>query len=422
LVVGKGKSRGALPESQHQTIWWKALCVSRQPTTNNQQPFLMNPKPRLSYYSFDSLGNPWVSGGGAVRDFEVLKRFARHTEVTLYTARFPGFREETRGGVRVRGLGFGGRNWLCRLTFALAANLRVLFDSAALIGNSASIYAPVLTGLLRPGRFYAVYHHHVGPRSVEKFGLAGWVPRLLEAVMLRFGKRYVISNATLARKVSRLNPRASVFTTFNGFDAGLLALDPLPSARPFVLFVGRFDVYMKGLDLLIPAWAATLAEQGIDLVLAGRAFGADLEKVRVLVDSAARGAPANPARGEVRLELDVPEARKAELLAGCLFFASPSRFEGFGIAALEANAAGRAVLATDTDGFRDSLALGETALAIPVEDPVALREGLRRLAADAALRDSLGRRGRARAAAYSWDAIAEKEWGWIRRALPRVPE
>ena len=372
--------------------------------------------PKLSYYSFDSLGNPWVAGGGAVRDFEVLKRFAGHAEVTLFTGRYPGFREETREGVRIRGLGFGGRNWLCRLTFALAANLRVLFDSAPLIGNSASIYAPVLTGLLRPRRFYAVYHHHVGARSVEKFGLAGWIPRLLEAVMLRCGKRYVISNATLAKKVARLNPGAGVFTTFNGFDAALLSLpsgqpqNPAgsPAPAPYILFVGRFDVYMKGLDLLIPAWAETAAKRGVDLVLAGRAFGADLDKVRAL--SAAH----DPARGKIRLELNITEARKAELLAGCLFFASPSRFEGFGIAALEANAAGRAVLATDTDGFRDSLALGETALAIPVEDPAALRAGLERLTADGELRESLGRRGRERARAFSWDAIAEKEWAWLK--------
>jgi len=370
--------------------------------------------PTLSYYSFDSLGNPWVSGGGAVRDFEVLKRFARHTQVTLYTARYPGFREETREGVRLRGLGFGRTNWFCRLTFSLAANLRILFDTASLIGNSASIYAPVVSGLLRPGRFYAVYHHHVGARSVEKFGLAGWIPRVLEAVMLRCGKRYVISNATLARKVARLNPKAQVFTTFNGFDARLLSMErtggSTSAAAPYVLFIGRFDVYMKGLDLLIPAWAETVARQGIDLVLAGRAFGADLEKVQALVTAASSGgAPA----GKVRLELNIEEARKGELLAGCLFFASPSRFEGFGIAALEANAAGCAVLATDTDGFRDSLALGETALAVPVEDPEALRAGLLRLASDAPFREALGLAGRERARAFSWDAIAEKEWNWL---------
>ena len=85
----------------------------------------------------------------------------------------------------------------------------------------------------------------------------------------------------------------------------------------------------------------------------------------------------------MRFETGISEERKAELLASCLFFCSPSRFEGFGIAALEANAAGCAVLATDVDGFRDSLALGETALAVPPNDPSALKTAMIRLIQDA---------------------------------------
>ena len=44
----------------------------------------------------------------------------------------------------------------------------------------------------------------------------------------------------------------------------------------------------------------------------------------------------------------------------------------------------------------------------------ALRHAMRRLTADERLRDTLGRNGRARAEAFGWDAIAEREWTWIR--------
>jgi glycosyltransferase involved in cell wall biosynthesis len=194
----------------------------------------------------------------------------------------------------------------------------------------------------------------------------------------------------------------------------LLEAPRAPGAAPFVLFVGRFDVYMKGLDLLVPAWADTLASRGIDLVLAGRGSATDIATLRGLV-------PAELS-SRLRLESSISGERKRELLSTCLFFASPSRFEGFGIAALEANAAGCAVLATDNDGFRDSLALGETALAVPVEDPAALREGLLRLATDEPLRSALGSRGRERARAFSWDAIAEREWNWVSAPKSGLPE
>jgi len=366
-------------------------------------------RPRLSYYSYDCLGNPWVSGGGAVRDFEILKRFVRHAEVTLFVGKYPGFREESREGIRIRGIGFGRSNKWCRMTFALAANFRILLDRAQIIGNSASIYAPVLTGLFRGRRFYAVYHHYVGKRSQEKFGVVGLVPRILEQIMLRFGRRYVISNAAVAEKVRSMNPTADVFTTFNGFAPSLLALKSQLASPPFILFVGRFDIYMKGLDLLIHVFGEVAASYGVDLTLAGRTSQEALSKLRGIVPDSLQH--------RVRFETGISEERKAELLASCLFFCSPSRFEGFGIAALEANAAGCAVLATDVDAFRDSLALGETALAVPPNDPSALKTAMIRLIQDARLREQLGRQGRERASAFSWDSIAEKEWIRIRAIL-----
>ncbi len=360
----------------------------------------------LSYYSYDSIGNPWVSGGGAVRDFEMLKRFNKaHVDVTLYVGGYPGFREETREGIRIRKLGGGKSESISRLTFSMAANIRILFDRAKIIGNSASVYAPILAGILRPKRFYAVYHHYAGKHAVERHGVLGWIPCLLEQLMLRFGRSYVISNATVAEKVRGMNPRAKVFTTFNGFDPGLLTLQHRPANPPFILFVGRFDIYMKGLDLLIPAFAEVAEQKEIDLVLAGRASQDTLTKIRNLIPETLKN--------RVRLEIAISDERKAELLASCLFFCSPSRFEGFGIAALEANAAGKADLVTNADGFRDSLALGKTALAVPIGDVSALKSAMLRLIEDENLREELGRSGRERARAFSWDSIAGKEWAWI---------
>ncbi len=362
-------------------------------------------RPRLSHYSYDSLGNPWVSGGGAVRDFEVLRRMVREVDVTLYTARHPGFRERDEDGIRIRGLGFGRSNLLCRLTFALSANLRILFDRADRIVTGASLYAPVLTGCFRGSRHAIFLHHYVGREAIRKYGIAGYLPYVCERLLLRAARRYLVVNAAVRDRIREVNRTADVLLTANGFGTALLATPRAPSSPPFVLFLGRFDLRMKGLDLLIPAWVKTLAPRGIKLVLAGRGTDDDARALEEFVPPALRS--------DIRLERDVSEARKRELLSTCLFFASPSRFEGFGIAALEANAAGVAVLATDTEGFRDSLAFGETALAVPVEDAAALEAGLARLAEDEALRDALGKAGRERARAFSWDAIAAREREWV---------
>jgi glycosyltransferase involved in cell wall biosynthesis len=145
------------------------------------------------------------------------------------------------------------------------------------------------------------------------------------------------------------------------------------------------------------------------LVLAGAASPEALEAVRRLV-------PAGCA-GRVELRPNIGDAEKKELLSSCLFFCSPSRFEGFGIAALEANAAGKAVLVTDTEGFRDSVKRDFSALVVPVEDAAALRAGLAALIGDRELRQRLGANGREWARNFSWDAIAAAELAWMDRTL-----
>ena len=65
------------------------------------------------------------------------------------------------------------------------------------------------------------------------------------------------------------------------------------------------------------------------------------------------------------------------------------------------------------EGFRDSLAFDETAVAAPSGDLVALKTAMIRLIEDGELRERLGRQGRERARAFGWDAIAGQEWKWI---------
>jgi glycosyltransferase involved in cell wall biosynthesis len=291
---------------------------------------------KLSYYSYDSLGNPWLSGGGAVRDFEILKRQReRWAGITYWTGRYPGFRAGERDGIRVRGLGWGRSYLISRITYTICANLRLLWDRADAIGNSISAYAPLLAGLLRPARFYLVAHHYVGRRSGEKYGVAGRMAWAGEWLLMRGCRRLIASNRSVAERVRAGNPRARILVTQNGFDERLLDMPSTEAEVPFILFLGRFDIYMKGLDLLLSAFA------GLDpkcrgrtrLILAGAASPKALKAAAELI-------PPGMA-SSIALEPNVSEERKRALLAGCLFFCSPSRFEGWGIAALEANAAGK---------------------------------------------------------------------------------
>jgi len=73
-----------------------------------------------------------------------------------------------------------------------------------------------------------------------------------------------------------------------------------------------------------------------------------------------------------------------------LAFPSTSMAEAFGLVALEAQACGTPVVASDLPGVRTVVIHGETGLLIPVGNVEALRDGLSRFLHDRALRDRMG--------------------------------
>jgi glycosyltransferase involved in cell wall biosynthesis len=91
---------------------------------------------------------------------------------------------------------------------------------------------------------------------------------------------------------------------------------------------------------------------------------------------------------------DVPQ-----LLAACDVFALPSLYEGSSLAVLEAMAARRAVVSSAIGGTAELIADGENGLLVPPGDAPALATALRRLLAEAPLREELARKARDRAEA-----------------------
>lgn len=89
---------------------------------------------------------------------------------------------------------------------------------------------------------------------------------------------------------------------------------------------------------------------------------------------------------------------KADLLAASDVVVLPSRLEGLGVAALEAMAAGRVVVASSVGGLREVVRPGETGFLVPPEDPNALADALFRLLQDEKLRTKMGEAGASRAA------------------------
>ncbi len=152
-----------------------------------------------------------------------------------------------------------------------------------------------------------------------------------------------------------------------------------PDEPAHVLFVGRLSEEKGVLELIEAA-------RGLPLVVVGD----------------------GPLRDRVPGALGfVPPAELPGYLDRAAVIVCPSRREGYGVAARQAMAHARPVVATAVGGLVEAIVDGETGLLVPPGTVAALRTALERLLGDAALRARLGAAGRERAReCYSRDVAA----------------
>lgn len=114
----------------------------------------------------------------------------------------------------------------------------------------------------------------------------------------------------------------------------------------------------------------------------------------------------------------VPHTEVPRELAKLDIYVALSRIESFGVAIIEAGAAGRPVVVSDAGGLPEVTVEGETGFVVPREDPQAAAVALEKLVLGAELRHRMGSAGQAHVAKhYSWDACIETMLGVYQKTL-----
>jgi len=362
-------------------------------------------RPSLVHWSYDSPWNPLFGGGGAQRDWEILRRLEDDWSIDYRVGGFPGNGEPPDArGIATEFLGKGRGRWGGRIAYALAAQKRASADSPGdgIWSISPSIFAPVPAYLAHPDRTAVSLFHLVGWNAWRKYGPMGLVAVWHERQILSRMRHFLCINNATAAQVRALRHDARVEVVPTGFTP--LAEVASESDGPIVLFFGRLDVYMKGIDRLIEAFATVARERSdVRLVLAGRADIAVEAKIEQLLSG-------HPARDRIRLETNPDDQRKAVLFRSASVFCSPSRFEGWCIAAVEAQSCGVPVVASTADGFLDSVDDQASGLLVPNDEGIVegVAVALLRILRDPALASRLGEGGRAKASKLTWDAVAAR--------------
>ena len=289
-----------------------------------------------------------------------------------------------------------------------------------------------ITRLLVDGRFDVVHAHTSKAGFVGRMAAArAGVPRVIYtphgSIFLPGSSIPGVPGSGILRRVLLLAERRAGRHTHL---LTALSRQEMELARSLGLIApGRVQVIPNGIEVdryALPAGRRSterrrlsIAEDDLLVVAAGRLTA---EKGHaVLLESAARLRREFPSLklaifGEGPLREDLAR-RSAALVPGALLpgftedlpaalsaadvFAHPALYEGFGLAPLEAMAAGLPVAASSVGGLPELISTEVDGLLVPPGDPEALATALRRLLASRELRERLGGRARARARDFS---------------------
>lgn len=178
----------------------------------------------------------------------------------------------------------------------------------------------------------------------------------------------------------------------------------------FLLYVGGADA-RKNLPRLVEAWAALPGHLQVahPLVLAGSMPEQDV----MALGAIARTASACPEN--LRFLGQISDQTLTALYDACSAFVFPSWHEGFGLPALEAMAAGAAVIAADASSLPEVVDLPE-ALFDP-HDVTDIAAHLERVLTDDAFRQRLRAHGPQQAAKFSWQRTAQDTLDFFAKAV-----
>jgi D-inositol-3-phosphate glycosyltransferase len=184
----------------------------------------------------------------------------------------------------------------------------------------------------------------------------------------------------------------------------------LPDKR-YILFVGRIDP-VKGIDTLLRAMKLVKgnphALQDVHLLI----IGGDLDHTDAATDSEINKLKRLTGTLGIKDMVTFLGAQRQDQLP--YFFAAadmcilPSRYESFGMVALEAMACGTPVIASKVGGLASFIQNEMSGLLIPEGDEVSLAEKILLLLTDTSFKDTLGREARNRALEFSWPVVTQQ--------------
>lgn len=296
---------------------------------------------KFIFSNYDSPGNPYYGGGGAVAIHHIARSLTSHHQVTVLVGAYPSSQNQLIENVSYRFIGAGWLGSYNQLIYILILPLYVMtskFDLwvESFIPPFSSTFVPFWTRrpvvgfaqLLNAHDFSKKYFYLPFP-LVERWAISHYT-------------HIIALSQSVAHTIKNISQTCNVKIFSLGYDSFNL-ITQAPKNRSYFLYLGRIDLYQKGLDLLLISYHN--AHIQIPLKIAGSGIESEENKLRKMIIELGLSKL-------VRIVGYVSGQRKSKLLANAIATIIPSRYETFSLTALESLAHGTPVIYSDLPDLR----------------------------------------------------------------------
>ncbi len=351
---------------------------------------------KILHLIYDHINNPWVGGGGAVRCFEINRRLAKKGhEITVISGNYPKAKDYEEEGVNFKFLGISRNYILSVFSYAFKAIcfLKKYAKDYDIVVEDFAPWNPVFSRFFHKNIVLQI-HQKEGINIFKRYFILGVPFMIIEAFYPKIYKKIV----TVSKEsMEKFGVKAVVIS--NGIQKELLEDSSIKG--DYIAYMGRIDIYHKGLDLLIKA----LAKINATFCIAGK--GKDEDKLKKMIKKEGIGE-------KVKFVGFKTGKDKIEFLKNSLFLVMPSRYEAQGIVALEAAAIGKPIIVSDIPELRFVTENG-FGISFRSEDACSLRETIEHLLQNEILLEEMGKRGRDYARNFTWNSIVEEYEKFLER-------
>jgi glycosyltransferase involved in cell wall biosynthesis len=367
---------------------------------------------RILHLLYESEGDSFGIGGVGKRAYAIYQYLKERHDITFLCKKYPGVRDGARNGLRHLFVGTESRSFTkTLLSYAYHAVQFVKkhdheFD---IIVEEFSPAIPTFLHRFTEKPIVLQVQGYTGKLYFRKYNLL-YGAFLYAMERLRpplYGSFIFVSYETLKKFSLREGKLMDIIP--NGVAPQLLNISH--DEGHDILYLGRIDIYGKGLDLLLDAYAEFTREFPlIKLIIAGD--GRDRDEFKAMLKRLSDDVQKN-----IKLMGWISDDEKTEILGRALFIVQPSRHETQSIVSLEALASGKAVIVSDIPelGYVTRNGAG---ISFRSGDAGSLAQSMKTLMMSRERR-AMGERGRNMMRDSTWDKIALRYEQFLYTVLER---